>query len=224
MSHALLIDGENVSSAHAPAILAATTLQAAVRRVYGDVSRLNGWLEVADLRAVHAAPGRNAADILLAVEAMDLLHRRGLHEFTLATSDGGLVHLVAHPREAGATVTVVGEAKACEALRRAAHRFIELAPQRSAPPALPAPAAKALPATRPMTASPVETVKRLVQDAGPDGLGMAELSRRLQSLHPQDLATWLGTKGPRAFVEAHPQTFAVDPAIPGSRVRLAYGE
>ena len=43
---ALLIDGENIPSSHAAAILSDNPDLYAVRRVYGDVAKLNGWAKV----------------------------------------------------------------------------------------------------------------------------------------------------------------------------------
>jgi hypothetical protein len=135
---ALLIDGENIASGHAGAILASHAGGFAVRRVYGDVARLNGWSDVPDLRIVHAAPGRNSADILLAVEAMALA-QAGTTGFVIATADGGLVHLVRQLRETGHSVVVAGCRKSSRALRVAPHRFVELAAPAEGPPPEPAP-------------------------------------------------------------------------------------
>lgn len=216
MAHALLIDGENLSAGHAVAIFAAVPTDVQVRRVYGDTARLNGWLLVPGLRPVHAAPGRNAADILLAVEAMDLLHRERVKGFTVATSDGGLVHLLGNLREAGAVVTLVGEAKACAALRAVAHRFVELVPIKPVQAALPPPPK----AATPLPPGPLEIISAHLKSAGSGGIRISELSHWLQKLRPTDLADWLGVKGPRAFLEAHPDRFEVDRELAGAPVRL----
>jgi hypothetical protein len=201
MPHALLIDGENLSSRHAPLVLAEVPADCAVLRVYGDVARLNGWLAVAGLRAVHVAPGRNAADIALAVEAMVLSHD-GFESFTLATGDGGLAFLVAHLRATGRRVQVVGNATTPQALRAAAHRFVEL-------PGADAPGAQ----------TDESKVVAAVRAAGPAGLPVAELNhlavreRILISQRPE--RTW------RKWLLARPDRFVVDPRGPQARVRLA---
>lgn len=213
MPHALLIDGENLSSAHAPAILAALPADTGIRRVYGDLARLNGWLSVPGLRAIHAAPGRNAADILLAIEAVHLACTGTAHNFAIATSDGGLVHLVQHLREAGKSVTVLGEEKATPSLRAAAHRFISLAAAAAQPAALPPPAAK-----RDLCQIVIDALRQ----AGPEGLPITHLNPvahrslgvRIGTLPEKTWRGWLTADCRKAL-------FHCDPKGPRARVRLA---
>jgi hypothetical protein len=221
MTRAPLIDGENLSSAHAPALLRAVPAPCPVRRVYGDVARLNGWLAVADLRPVHAAPGRNSADILLAVEAMELFHRSGLRVFALATSDGGLAHLATHLREAGAEVTVLAEAKAGEALRSAGTRFVELVAVASATKASPSP----LPSARQAAAAGpdlVAFVTERLQAAGREGVRVADLDPLVR----RALGITIGTRPERTWrawltADCRKARFDLDPRGPAARVRLA---
>lgn len=209
MTHALLIDGENLSSAHAPAVLAEVPPDARVRRVYGDAARLNGWLSTGGLRPVHSIPGKNAADILLAIDAMELFFRDGLRNFVIATSDGGLVQLVLRLREGGASVVVMGSEQAGDALRAGAHRFVELASVRPVH----------VPAPKPVAAlEPVEIISRWI---GATAMPMADLSRRLQKERPRDLADWLGSCGPRRFLEEHLDRFIIDRTGSMAMVRLA---
>jgi hypothetical protein len=217
MPHALLIDGENLSSAHAPAILAAVPEDAPIRRVYGDTTRLNGWLSVPGLCAIHATPGRNAADILLAVHAVQMACTGAADHFTIATSDGGLVHLVHHLREGGKHVTIMGEEKATPALRAAAHRFI----------CLPAPAVKiaapdkpvALPPPKPdLPALVVDAIRKsgarglLIEKLNP--LAHRECGIRISTLPEKTWRAWLTADSRKAL-------FQCDPRGPEARVRLA---
>lgn len=223
MMHALLIDGENLSSRHADRIRAEVPPDCAVRQVFGDTARLNGWLAVPWLTAVHVAPGRNAADIALAVQAMDLALSRGCAAFTIATSDGGLASLVTHLRGLGRHVTVAGEAKTAAPLREAAHRYAELPPLAEPAAAPPAAAPEALP--KPLVVlkglNPLETFLRdLVMRNGPDGMpvtGVNPVALREQGTKIARLPekTW------RAWFSARPHLFALDPKGPAARVRLA---
>ena len=82
---AVLIDGENASPHHARAVFEATEAlgDATVRRIYGDFS--NGLLASRSARIRNFAimpchqpahvPGTNAADIALAIDAVDLSYR-----------------------------------------------------------------------------------------------------------------------------------------------------
>jgi hypothetical protein len=223
MSHSLLIDGENLSSRHADRIRAEVPPDCAVRQVFGDIAQLNGWLALPWLTPVHVAPGRNAADIALAVRAMDLALCRGFDAFTLATSDSGLASLVTHLREAGRRVTVVAEAKAKDALRAAAHRFVEL-PVLDAPvAALPAPAPAALP--KPSVAlkglNPLETFLRdRIRQEGPDGMlvtdvNAAAVKEQGTKITSKPEKTW------RAWFTARPHLFVIDARGLAARVRLA---
>lgn len=226
MTSVLLIDGENIASAHAPAILAAVPADCRIRRVYGDVLRLNGWMSVPGLRPVHAAQGRNSADILLAVEAVDLFHRAGARAFVLVTSDGGLAHLATHLREVGAQVTVMAEAKAGEALRAAGTRFVELCPIAATPPAKPV----AKPPAKPPAPPPVQAARPGLEDfvaerlrkAGSDGLPVTDLD----PLARKELGIAIGSlpeKTWRAWLTAdcRKARFALDPRGQQARVRLA---
>lgn len=97
----------------------------------------------------------------------------GVAGFVIATSDGGLVHLVHHLREAGHQVIVAGEAKTPRPLRHAAHRFELLA----APPA-PQPAS-------PPPIGHVETlVHEVIRKAGPEGLLLCILEAAVRKRHP----------------------------------------
>ena len=130
---AVLIDAENASPRNARAVFeaAAKLGEATVRRIYGDFSngRLVRWDAVVRSRAIvaHHQPshgwGRNAADIALAVDAMDLMHRERLDGFVLVSSDSDFTRLAQRLREGGLTVYGFGESKTPRAFRAACHRF-----------------------------------------------------------------------------------------------------
>lgn len=133
-SLAVLIDGDNTSARYASAVLdeIATLGEANVRRVYGDFSseRLKGWRDVIQPLAIvprqqfNNTVGKNAADIALVIDAMDLMHRGRLDGFCLVSSDSDFTSLAQRLREEGAVVYGFGEQKTPAPFRNACSRFI----------------------------------------------------------------------------------------------------
>ena len=145
---AVLIDAENIPARLADEIFAAVAElgEPIVRRIYGDFSspRLSGWHKALARHALTAqqqftvAAGKNAADIALVIDAMDLLHTGKVDGFCLVTSDGDFTRLATRIREQGLDVLGFGGPQAPESFREACRSFVALAmPQ---PPAAPAPA------------------------------------------------------------------------------------
>ena len=91
---AVLLDAENVSPAFAPRILAEAMKHGTVeiRRAFGAVAH-SGWNGALVRHAFHTlartpnAGGRTAADIELAIAAMDLLHDDRIDGYCLVSSD-----------------------------------------------------------------------------------------------------------------------------------------
>lgn len=133
-SLAILIDADNTSARHARAIFEeiAKLGEANVRRIYGDFAgdRLKGWRDVIQPLAIvpqqqfNFTTGKNAADITLVIDAMDLMHRGGLDGFCLVSSDSDFTRLAQRLREGGAKVYGFGEKKTPEPFRNACTRFI----------------------------------------------------------------------------------------------------
>ena len=130
---AVLVDAENASPRHAGAVFGAAEKlgEATVRRIYGDFSngRLASWNEavrafaiVACHQSIHVR-GKNASDIALAVDAMDLMYRERLDGFVLVSSDSDFTRLAQRLREGGFAVYGFGESKTPRAFRSACHRF-----------------------------------------------------------------------------------------------------
>ena len=130
---AVLIDGENAKPRHARAVFKAAEAfgEATVRRIYGDFSngRLGSWN--AAIREFAIVPchqpahvrSKNAADIALTVDAMDLLHRERLDGVCLMSSDSDFTRLPQRLREGGLAVYGFGESKTSRSFRAACHRF-----------------------------------------------------------------------------------------------------
>lgn len=71
------------------------------------------------------APGKNTADIALALDALELMFDGRADTFCLVTSDSDFTYLCRKLHERGAAVYVVGEKKSPAALRNASNRFFE---------------------------------------------------------------------------------------------------
>jgi hypothetical protein len=163
---AVLIDADNASARIAPGLFEeiAKIGEASVRRIYGDFSgtRLKSW---ADILATHAimphqnfayTSGKNASDIALVIDAMDLLHSGRFDGFCLVSSDSDFTRLAARIREQGVDVYGFGEQKTPESFRQACRRFIyteNLLPEAAAPDRPVAAGATQAPALKPPSAA-----------------------------------------------------------------------
>ena len=125
---AIFVDGENLGAAHADSLLEiATELgEIVVARVYGDVAKLNGWRDAHRFTLVHAGAGKNAADILMALEAFDLARDGRFGACILGSSDRDFSHLAARLRERGLRVIGAGETKTPKPFRAKCSQFAEL--------------------------------------------------------------------------------------------------
>jgi hypothetical protein len=131
---AVLIDADNIPAKFAEAILKEiTTLgEPALRRVYGDWSSgaLRNWsdkvLELGLVAHQETAntKGKNASDIGLVIDAMDILHNGRFDGFVLVSSDSDFTRLASRIREEGLDVFGIGEGKAPVSLRNVCNRFI----------------------------------------------------------------------------------------------------
>jgi uncharacterized LabA/DUF88 family protein len=131
---AVLIDAENASSRIAEALFAeiASIGEASARRIYGDFSsaQMASWTKVLARFAIQPqqnfanTKGKNAGDIALVIDAMDLLHSGRFDGFCLVSSDSDFTRLASRIREQGVAVYGFGEQKTPESFRQACSRFI----------------------------------------------------------------------------------------------------
>ncbi|MHB1109669.1 MAG: NYN domain-containing protein [Devosia sp.] len=131
---AVLIDANNASAKIADGMFEeiAKIGEASVRRIYGDFSGTpsKAWADVLSKHAIipqqqFACPtGKNASDITLVIDAMDLLHCGRFDGFCLVSSDSNFTRLAARIREQGVDVFGFGEQKTPESFRQACRRFI----------------------------------------------------------------------------------------------------
>src|SRR5690242_10999204 len=131
---AVLIDADNASARIADGLFEeiAKIGEASVRRIYGDFSnaRSRAWADILSKHAIIPqqqfayTTGKNASDITLVIDAMDLLHSGRFDGFCLVSSDSDFTRLAARIREQGVDVFGFGEHKTPESFRQACRRFV----------------------------------------------------------------------------------------------------
>jgi hypothetical protein len=192
---AVLIDADNTSPRIANGLFEeiAKIGEASVRRIYGDFSgtRLKSWADILSQHGIipHQnfayTTGKNASDIALVIDAMDLLHSGRFDGFCLVSSDSDFTRLAARIREQGIDVFGFGAHKTPESFRQACRRFIyteNLLPGAPAPDRERAPAAK--PLQPPAEAVPLlkKVIAQMEDDDGWVDLGL--VGRRIANLTP----------------------------------------
>lgn len=163
---AVLIDADNASAKIVDGLFdeIAKIGEASVRRIYGDFSsaRSKAWTDVLARHAIIPqqqfayTTGKNASDITLVIDAMDLLHSSRFDGFCLVSSDSDFTRLAARIREQGVDVFGFGEQKTPESFRQACRRFTyteNLLPD--APANAEAAGSKAKPLQPPSAATPI---------------------------------------------------------------------
>jgi hypothetical protein len=222
---AVLVDGDNVSAVHAGRILAEAGRlgRVDVARVYAAACRVSGWLTTPGFRLLHAGSGKNGADLLLCLDAMELAFLEGFACFAIATSDRDFTHLAQRLRERGHHVLGLGEAKAPVQFRAACTSFIVLAPKATAPspaPAQPpAPAAAAKPG--PGIGELDRQIRAMIAQHSRNGQGMrlAELAPKLHGAHGVRIST-LPERSWRAYLTRRPGLYDLEPRGPDAKIRV----
>jgi len=133
---ALLIDADNVSHAKIAAILAELSRYgtANIRRAYGDwaSAELKGWKDklhafaIRPIQQFSYSAGKNATDIALVIDAMELLYTQKLDAFCIASSDADFTPLVMQLKANGHDVYGFGERKTPEPFANACTTFLYL--------------------------------------------------------------------------------------------------
>ncbi|MET1027180.1 MAG: NYN domain-containing protein [Dongiaceae bacterium] len=193
---AVLIDADNASSRIAVRLFEeiAEIGEASVRRIYGDFSghRLKGWADILSKHAIipHQqfayTTGKNASDIALVIDAMDLLHSGRFDGFCLVSSDSDFTRLAARIREEGLDVFGFGEHKTPESFRQACRRFIYTENLLMGAPVLQPDAAPVIAKPLQSPGSATSILSKIVsQMDGEDGwVALGAVGRRLDNLAP----------------------------------------
>ncbi|MFN3370316.1 MAG: NYN domain-containing protein [Sphingomonadaceae bacterium] len=133
---ALLIDADNAAADKLDAVLAALADLGSVnvRRVYGNWSKsaLKGWAGLVHSHGLEprqqfdVTKGKNATDMRMTIDAMDLLWSGRIDGFGLMSSDSDFGPLANRIRQDGLPVYGFGRATTPESFRAACTRFIEV--------------------------------------------------------------------------------------------------
>lgn len=133
---ALLIDADNASPAGIDPVLTvlAELGQVNIRRAYGNWRKtsLKGWIDLMHRYGIQPqqqfdmTKGKNATDMAMTIDAMDLLYRGRVHGFGIMSSDSDFMPLAMRIRQDGVPVYGFGGAKTPEAFRQACTRFIDV--------------------------------------------------------------------------------------------------
>ncbi len=134
---ALLIDADNASADHFDPVLTVLAELGTVniRRAYGNWNKpsLKGWARQAVTQAIETqqqfdlTKGKNATDMKMTIDAMDLMAGGRVTGFGLMSSDSDFTPLVTRLRQEGIDVYGFGSDKTPEGFRRACTRFIDVA-------------------------------------------------------------------------------------------------
>lgn len=133
---ALLIDADNARAARIDVILSELSAfgETSIRRAYGNWTKsgLKAWTAVLHDHGIRPVQqfdptkGKNASDIALAVDAVEILHTQRPDAFALVSSDADFTPLVMHLREHGVAVYGFGDAKTPAPFQSACSRFLVL--------------------------------------------------------------------------------------------------
>jgi NYN domain-containing protein/OST-HTH/LOTUS domain-containing protein len=134
---ALLIDADNASPTTLDPVLTALAELGTVniRRIYGNWEKpgLSGWTKLVPGYALDPqqqfdiTKGKNATDMKMTIDAMDLLHSGRVTGFGIMSSDGDFSPVIQRIRQDGVPVYGFGRSNAPEAFRAVCTRFLDVA-------------------------------------------------------------------------------------------------
>ena len=133
---ALLIDADNATARGIDPVLTvlAELGQVNIRRAYGNWAKpaLSKWSEITHrfglqpVQQFDLTKGKNATDMAMTIDAIDLLFRGKVDGFGIMSSDSDFTPLVTRLRQDGLVVFGFGSAKAPKAFQTACTRFIDV--------------------------------------------------------------------------------------------------
>jgi len=133
---ALLIDADNASHAGIDPVLTALAElgQVNIRRAYGNWAKpaLSNWSKITHryglqpIQQFDLTKGKNATDMAMTIDAIDLLYRGKVDGFGIMSSDSDFTPLVSRLRQDGLLVYGFGSAKAPDAFKTACTRYIDV--------------------------------------------------------------------------------------------------
>ncbi len=131
--YALLIDAENADIKYLDNIFNELRSYGIVtyKRMYGDftVDSMRKWNEkaleyaIVSIQQPHYSNYKNAADIMLVIDAMDILYANNVDGFCIVSNDSDYTRLVNRLREAGMEVIGMGSNQASRTLKAACTEY-----------------------------------------------------------------------------------------------------
>lgn len=133
---ALLIDADNTTPDGIDPVLTvmAELGQVNIRRAYGNFAKDNlaRWDKITNKFGIRpqqqfdVSKGKNATDMAMTIDAIDLLYQGKVDGFGIMTSDSDFTPLVTRLRQDGIVVYGFGEAKTPQAFKSVCTRFIDI--------------------------------------------------------------------------------------------------
>jgi uncharacterized protein (TIGR00288 family) len=133
---ALLIDADNTTPAGIDPVLTvmAELGQVNIRRAYGNFAKqgLSKWGEITNKYGIRpqqqfdVSKGKNATDMAMTIDAIDLLYQGKVDGFGIMSSDSDFTPLVTRLRQDGLVVYGFGSAKTPQPFKSACTRFIDI--------------------------------------------------------------------------------------------------
>jgi uncharacterized protein (TIGR00288 family) len=133
---ALLIDADNTTpDGIAPVLTVMAELgQVNIRRAYGNFAKDNlaRWDKITNKFGIRpqqqfdVSKGKNATDMAMTIDAIDLLYQGKVDGFGIMTSDSDFTPLVTRLRQDGIVVYGFGEQKTPQAFKSVCTRFIDI--------------------------------------------------------------------------------------------------
>ena len=133
---ALLIDADNVNPDHIDPVLTvmAELGQVNIRRAYGNFAKtaLSRWASITNRLGIRphqqfdVTKGKNATDMAMTIDAIDLLYQGKVDGFGIMSSDSDFTPLATRLRQDGLLVYGFGKATTPPSFRNACTRFIDV--------------------------------------------------------------------------------------------------
>lgn len=211
-SVAVLVDGDNISGKYAEGILSIAVQYGVLQvvRVYCDVRRNGEWHDAAGYRMQHAGAGKNGADLLLALDALELSLAGGIECFVISTSDGDFSHVATRLREKGGKVIGIGEAKAPVGFRECCSDFVEIG----------AGAGRVVLGASSFASALDKKIRTVIAEHSKNGggMGLCDLGIQMHRRHGVRISTYPEGSW-RGYFLARPKLYDVDPRGADAMVR-----
>ncbi|MCD8446042.1 NYN domain-containing protein [Tenacibaculum finnmarkense] len=131
---AMLIDGDNAQPKYLKNIMEETSKHGRIiiKRIYGDWSSefMKSWkkklstFSIKPIQEFAYTTGKNATDIALVIDAMDILYREKIDVFCIVSSDSDFTGLANRVRESGRVVLGIGKNQTPKSFVNACDTFI----------------------------------------------------------------------------------------------------